>query len=450
MRIDVDFTQTAGPVKPLHGFCNGPLSGGGTTDLTEQFREAGVPYVRYHDVDWPNGRVVDLPQIFPDLKADPEDPASYHFELTDDLLERLAATGAQAVYRLGVSIDHARHKQHTQPPADFDAWSAACVGIIRHYNEGWANGYRYHIPYWEIWNEPDLADTPDTPSPMWTGGTPEQYYRLYEIASKRIKACCPAVKVGGYAAASVWNEPFVRGFLAHCRDRACPLDFFSWHTYAPTPEDVAACECKARAYLEEYGFGSVETICDEWNYMHANLWLPLRENTPVGVETRHLIYDRQRSMFGAAFDAAVLIALQHTTLGIATYYETQLTSNWNGLFTPYGEKRKPFYAFGAFNALYCLGTEVPVVLSDAAPGVYALAATDGREQAVLLVNFEGEDTVLTLGMTGLPASADVELYRLDDASDLSFQRSDTVFRQAKQRFPLVRNSVILLKIQSNE
>ena len=57
------------------------------------------------------------------------------------------------------------------PPADAAKWAAICVGIIRHYNEGWANGFHHGIRYWEIWNEPENRPA------MWTG-TDEDYLAL--------------------------------------------------------------------------------------------------------------------------------------------------------------------------------------------------------------------------------------------------------------------------------
>ena len=70
-----------------------------------------------------------------------------------------------------------------------------CIGIIRHYTQGWADGFTFDVPYWEIWNEPDNNLTkPD----MWIG-EPDTYYRLYETAAKVIKAAFPSIKVGGYA-----------------------------------------------------------------------------------------------------------------------------------------------------------------------------------------------------------------------------------------------------------
>ena len=76
-------------------------------------------------------------------------------------------------YRLGVTIEnHAWIKNyHAKPPRDFAKWARICEHIVRHYNEGWADGFKWNIKYWEIWNEPDgNKPTADgRPGPTWTG-----------------------------------------------------------------------------------------------------------------------------------------------------------------------------------------------------------------------------------------------------------------------------------------
>jgi xylan 1,4-beta-xylosidase len=81
-------------------------------------------------------------------------------------------------------------KHHVHPPKDVERWAETCMGIIRHYNEGWAHGTRHGIQYWEIWNEPENRPA------MWSGSDAD-YFRLYAATVTRIKASFPALKVGG-------------------------------------------------------------------------------------------------------------------------------------------------------------------------------------------------------------------------------------------------------------
>jgi hypothetical protein len=45
------------------------------------------------------------------------------------------------------------------PPRDHDHWADICINIIRHYNEGWANGFHLNLDYWHIWEEPAALRT---------------------------------------------------------------------------------------------------------------------------------------------------------------------------------------------------------------------------------------------------------------------------------------------------
>ncbi len=99
------------------------------------------------------------------------------------------ACDAEPVYRLGESIEHTSVKRHVHPPADMEKWAAVCLGIIRPYLEGWANGFHHNIRYWEMWNEPENRPT------MWSG-TDDDYLRLYRTAATAIKKQFPSLQVG--------------------------------------------------------------------------------------------------------------------------------------------------------------------------------------------------------------------------------------------------------------
>ena len=234
--LRIDAAREAGKIRPLHGVNSGPLNCGETLDLSDFHRQIAPPLVRLHDCNWPNGDVVDIHAVFPDFRADATRPESYRFDRSDDYLRPIFAAGSNVVYRLGESIEHSKKKYHVHPPADPQQWAAICTGIIRHYNEGWANGFQYNIRYWEIWNEPENRPA------MWTGDD-QQYFRLYSTAAKAIKARFPKLMVGGPAVGYTGAvkdgrfEPgeFIVKFLEHCKRDSAPLDFFSWHIYTNDP-----------------------------------------------------------------------------------------------------------------------------------------------------------------------------------------------------------------------
>ena len=165
-RVTIDWNVSVGKIRPLHGVNSGPRTYSFAHDTSEYFREAGIPFSRLHDTEYPygSGHFVDIPCIFKNFDADPCDPASYDFAMTDMYIKAIVDVGTQVFYRLGVSIEHAPVKRNIYPPKDFEKWAVICEHIIRHYNEGWANGLHLGIEYWEIWNEPELGG-----HQCWTG-----------------------------------------------------------------------------------------------------------------------------------------------------------------------------------------------------------------------------------------------------------------------------------------
>jgi beta-xylosidase len=212
-----------------------------TLRLQKYHAEAGFPFVRLHDVPlaYAAPYAVDISAVFPCPDADENDPRYYTFAKTDAVIGAIVKNGAQVIYRLGQSIEH-RDKFHVNPPKDVEKWARVCVNIVRHYNEGWAGGFQYGIQRWEIWNEPDIT-------PCWTG-TREQFFDLYVAAAKALKAHDPSLKIGGPGITSPYSG-MAEPFLACCRERKAPLDFFSWHCYAVAPDDVARTAVKARDEL---------------------------------------------------------------------------------------------------------------------------------------------------------------------------------------------------------
>lgn len=437
--VKVDFSKTTGRMKPMHGVNNGPKTRVFSLDMSAHFKDAGIPYARLHDTEYPygSGHFVDIPCVFPDFNADPDNPDSYDFALTDEYIKAIHAVGTKVFYRLGVSIEHASKKYHIFPPKNNEQWAKICAGIIRHYNEGWANGFQYGIEYWEIWNEPENP-------PMWQG-TKDEYFKLYVTAANHLKARFPAIKVGGYAGCGFYSitransSDFFKGFitfftdfLAYIKDSAhpAPLDFFSWHIYTDKIEEILAHAAYVQKTLEEHGLGHIDNILNEWNYMD-DAWA-VRDNG---------------TMRSASFVAGVFCGLQKSAVTLGAYYDAQpAMGRFCGIFN-FNGPQKPFHAFKAFNDLYCLGSEVES--KSALAHVHVCAASDGTQGAILLSNYEGESNEVAIKISGLTSANGIRLdsYYLDDASDLALRRSE-IYR-GKVFLPVVslpKNTVLLLKL----
>ena len=255
-------TDTEKSFKPLHATNGGPWTkrprDASLRSNFLEFEAAKLPFVRNHDSNLAGHNVYgapfvhDIHVLFPDFDADENDPASYDFACTDDNVLTCLDAGSETFFRLGESIEHQVKKHTTIPPKDFAKWARICEHVIRHYNEGWADGFHYDIEYWEIWNEPDDGMRI---SQMWNG-TAEDYYRLYDVTSKHLKAKFPNIKVGGFASCGFYaisNQllgrqsinggvreqyflDFFHGFMKYIKAHNSPIDFFSFHTYSNPKE----------------------------------------------------------------------------------------------------------------------------------------------------------------------------------------------------------------------
>lgn len=403
--ITVNAAVSCGIVKPVHGVCNSPVSFGGLTDLSRAWKKAGFPYGRLHDNDWPHPVSVDIPQIFRNFSADADNPANYDFANTDASLKAIVDCGAQIIYRLGTSIEHTVRKVYTDVPADFEKWADICVHIIRHYNEGWADGFHWNIQFWEIWNEPDLNQ-----DDMWKG-SPEQYFDLYVTAAKAIKSACPDVKVGGPALAGYGHSDFALGLLRKIREENAPLDFFSWHLYRNEPKHFRDALSTVEGYLNEFDFKNVTLICDEWNY-NPIYGFALSNEDEVSEKQKVAYFSTMTDEIGAAFCASVLCTFQNSINDIATYYDSQPTNLWCGIFDRYGVPTKSYYAFCAFDELYKLGNAVQ--MSGPLDGLYYASAKDNDKLCILVSRYLSSSDNTEIILNNLPYKNAVYTVRRTD------------------------------------
>ncbi len=408
MNITVDFANPVGALKPLHGVNNGPISFGGMLNNSHRFRELGVPWVRLHDTNWPHPREVDVPQIFPNFNADPDDPANYNFGPTDDYLKSILDTGAKIVYRLGTSIEHYARRRYVFKPADYVQWARICRGIARHYTEGWADGIPNAVEYWEIWNEPDLG------AKMWSGSY-DDYLELYRVTSLALKEHNPRLKIGG-PAACVFDKPSYPQFFTYCRGHRLPLDFYSWHLYAPTPAEFVTRAHDIRRRLDDHGYAQTPTFLTEWNYLPAPWEVLCSQNELLRREG----FEKLKNEEGAAFCASLLIQMQDAPIDIMNYYDGQAMTWFCGLFDHYGMPQPTFYAFKAFREL--LNYPVRAAVACDVPTVDLLAARSvgGSSGAMLIANFSANEFDVSIKHTGLNNVKSVQqVYQMENEAQIS-------------------------------
>ncbi len=417
--IAIDFAKTSGKIRALHGVNNGPVNWGIGADLTNYHKEAGFPSVRLHDCHYAGENVVDIHFIFPIFDADADDPRYYRFAETDAYLKGIVECGEQITYRLGESIE-CRSKMYSnggfyvQPPKDFDKWAKICVNIIRHYNDGWADGFHYNIKYWEIWNEPSDKNPGMWPAPF------EQYLQLYEAVATAIKAYDPSLKVGGPAVCNIGFTPVVP-FLEYCRDRKLPLDFFTWHCYAATPEDIVRDTFTARKVADEHGYKNAESHITEWHPMWYSWEGDVDANelgnpNPGKYAKMREKFDTMRGPKAAAFVAKTLMLLQDCPLDMANYY-TADTNPW-GMFDGFGVPGRVYYAFVAFNQLMKTPNRVACEIQNGPQsGIASWAglSEDKNTASVFISNFgeTSHNVICHLQNVPLPHPVEVETLAVD-------------------------------------
>ena len=367
--LTVDPDVEIGKIKIMNAVNNGPaippVSGNQARGNFNAYKAARIPYARLHDsINCVSGgaHCVDISAIFPDFEADENDPASYDFCFTDKYLDAIRKAGTGIFFRLGQTIEHGPKKYGVIPPKDYAKWARICEHVIRHYNEGWADGYKWNIVYWEIWNEPDLDCEKERwkKDPRCWGGPEEEFFKFYATAAKHLKGCFPHLKIGGPGNAGRFD--WARRFFKHMKENDVPIDFFSWHIYSNLSINIANKCLKARKLMDECGYPEAENILNEWNYVEGwtDQWV-----YSLRVESGDL------NLKGAAFVASVMNASQLEPVDMLMYYDARVGTVMNGMFdhTTLWPK-KCYYTFYAWSKLLDRGTQVKAEITGAKPDQY--------------------------------------------------------------------------------
>jgi len=402
VHIQLDCSNISGIIRPFGNINCGPLpilTIENANDLTQQYKETGIDFVRTHDFFGPT----DISMIFSDFSADPTDPLNYNFTETDRIITSIIDADCKVFYRLGESASTNNSLRH--PPDNFSKWAEICKHIIMHYNDGWNNGFHYNISYWEIWNEPDLDG-------FWNG-TAEQYYQLYNITYKTLKSYNTSLYIGGPCTSSLNNTNFTSGFLSYIQDNNINLDFYSWHMYADSPHQLYDGSIYVRTLLDSYGFFDTENINTEWN---INILTPQRDK------------DNAKN---AAFTAETLIVFQDATIDHAFRYRaTQDTNRFLrfigfdlSLFTVDGVYKTPALSYLAMHTILM---DTPLRISTnkmtgEEPITYLGGVSEDRSNiSLFFCNFEDEATTCMVVLDNLPWDTPYSYveYCIDDSHHL--------------------------------
>ncbi len=372
-------------LRPLHGLCNwAPFTGNvdPTIDLVPYIQKLQAPYSYFHDAELldPGLAIMDVSRVFPLFHADPDDPRNYLFEEGDLYFKRVVESGTKIIFRLGESIECHNPKMRVRPPKDFEKWADICIHIIRHYNEGWANGYHWGIQDWAIWEEPNNPN-------LW-GGEFSRYLELYAVASRKLKAAFPHLNIGGPETTTMGLKYF-QEFAEYCAKNKLPLDFACFTAYFPTPEELLEGANIRRKILDDNGFKNVPLWINEWHMCpNWDNWAHYAEHFEE--------VKRIGGVEGGVFVAATLAAMQDSVIDRACFYCVICQNGW-GLFDMNRERPAPaYYALDFFGEMYRENNaRRAVAIAPAVKNAYGIAG-EGKDGTVrVLLGFYNND-MLTL------------------------------------------------------
>lgn len=163
----------------------------------------------------------------------------FNFNHIDTLLDNLLKHGVKPFIELGfmprelASIDETIFwwKSYISPPKNMNRWLMLIDTFFKHI----INRYgieEVHSWYFEFWNEPDIEGF------FWKG-TQEEFLEFFRKSYDCIKAIDKDIKVGGFGNI-IFTDSFswLKNFEAYALKHQIKLDFFSFHVYNITIDDV--------------------------------------------------------------------------------------------------------------------------------------------------------------------------------------------------------------------
>src|SRR5579884_1099300 len=116
------------------------------------------------------------------------------------------------------------------PPKDYGKWAELVSQFVRHLRERYGDA-ELKSWLWEVWNEPDIG--------YWQG-TPEEYFKLYDVSVDAVLRAFPEARIGGPDSTGPGSEhaaEFLHRFLDHCARQknyatgqvGTRVDFISFH-----------------------------------------------------------------------------------------------------------------------------------------------------------------------------------------------------------------------------
>lgn len=273
-QVTLDVTKATQPVDRFYDLSVGADYPGTTireanlAQLEIAAKELGFRYIRFHDIFHDELGTV--------KKVD--NKLVYDWTKIDYLYDRLLKMKIKPFVELGFTPSALKTsdqtifywKGNTSPPR-LDLWKQLVHDFTKHLID------RYGIEevrswYFEVWNEPNLDG-------FFQYADQEQYFALYGVTARTLKAIDPQLRVGGPSTA---GAAWVPELLAYAKATHTPVDFATTHTYgvdygyldeegkmdlqlSKKPDAVIADVKKVRAEIEASHLPGLPLIFTEWS-----------------------------------------------------------------------------------------------------------------------------------------------------------------------------------------
>jgi xylan 1,4-beta-xylosidase len=365
-------------------------------------------------------------------------------------------------------------KGNVTPPADYDKWADLIKATIAHWFERYGREEVLTWPF-EVWNEPNLPG-------FWKGADMVEYFKLYEVSARAVKAADPDLRVGGPAICGVDDERWLKEFLTHCHKNKLPLDFVTRHAYATESPDnnghYAYQRLRApKVFLDELAVSrQIIDSFPDYKGMEMHITEFNTSYTPLCP-----IHDTN---LNAAYIARLLSEMGDTSASYSYWTFGDIFEEAGVAFTPFsgcfgllanGMIHKPTYwAFSFYHKLssQAIAREENFIITEekdgSLQGIAWNPVEDATEDDDLTINLalsrnNGDYALITklvdettcnplktwinLGSPANPSKEQLELLRLSDQPQLRTEKKPVDHNVMNLSFTLSRNALLYFKLQ---
>ena len=238
--ITADVRDVKGPSNRMFQLCVGAgrANEGLRADWQQQLayvrQQCGFRYLRFH------GLLCDDMGVYSEDKTG---QPVYNWQYIDPLFDFLQNIGIKPFVELSFMPSALASgtqtvfwwKGNITPPKDYAKWEGMIRALLEHWKQRYSED-EVASWYFEVWNEPNLkgfwiGDSKGKSEEEFASYAREEYFKLYSVTAKAVKAASPRSRVGGPATAGGGWVPETIDF---CQKNSVPLDFISTHHYGVT------------------------------------------------------------------------------------------------------------------------------------------------------------------------------------------------------------------------